>query len=227
MTAFPIDRTHPPRRIVYQDDARHLVLRPWSFDEVDALRAAIEASRVELREFMPWVHSPLGREGTYELIARFQADYWAGRDYGFGMFGESGEIIGGIGLHPRIPLNPKGLEVGFWCTSDRTGRGWTTLAVRVLVSLAFDWFGCDRLQVSHDEANLKSMRVVEKCGFSYEGTLRQLSARVPDELYEGGFRGTYRHRMYAMVPSDLPGLSWLDEVRSRMTLFDALGAKAS
>jgi hypothetical protein len=28
MTAFPVDRAHPARRIVFRDQDRHLVLRP-------------------------------------------------------------------------------------------------------------------------------------------------------------------------------------------------------
>jgi RimJ/RimL family protein N-acetyltransferase len=227
MSSFPIDRSHPPRRIVYRDGVRHLELRPWSFDDVDALIAAIAESRVELLEFMPWAHVVPTREAEYQLIARFQADYWAGRDFVFGMFDANGSIVGGVGLHPRVPLNPNGLEVGYWCRTSRTGQGWTTLAVRVLAAVVFDVFACDRFQVSHDEANAASRRVVEKCGFSYEGTVRRLTAEVSEEIRQAGYRGTYRQRTYAIVQDDLQQLPWLGEIRSHLTLFDALGAERS
>lgn len=110
---LPIDRTHPPSEITYDDGARHLTLRPWALTDVDALVDAIRASEPELRHFMPWAHGPITREGYFELVARFQADYWAGREYVWGIFSASGEVLGGVGLHPRVALNPRALEVSY------------------------------------------------------------------------------------------------------------------
>jgi RimJ/RimL family protein N-acetyltransferase len=225
VSVFAIDRVHPPRRIVYRGADRFLELRPWSLDDVDPLLAAVRASLQELRAYMPWAHQPLSREGEYDIIARFQAEYWAGRDYTFGMFSEGGEILGGLGLHARIPLNPRALEVGYWCHSAHAGRGWTTLAVKMAVSLVFDGFRCDRLQVMHDEANAASRAIVEKCGFQYEGTSRKIVGEVSDEVHAGGYLGTERHRVYAITDDDLPRLSWLPEIRSSLVLIDALGGE--
>lgn len=224
MEPFPIDRTHPPSRIVYDDGDYHLELRPWALPDVDALMAAVAASAAELRAFMPWAHAPPSREAEYALVAGFQARYWAGSDYVLGMFSARGEVLGGVGLHPRVPLNPRGLEVGYWCHTAHAGRGWTTRAVRALIVLAFDRFACDRFQVMHDEANAGSRRVTEKCGFVYEGTLRNATAAVPPELHAGGYLGTGRHRLYALAPDDLAGLAWAPAVRAAVTLYDALGS---
>lgn len=224
MTTLPIDRTHPPARIVYDDGARHLTLRPWSYGDLDALMDAVIASTAALKGFMPWAHTPPTREAEHALITRFQADYHAGREYVFGCFGASGEVLGGAGLHPRTALNPRALEVGYWCHSAHTGRGWTTLAVQMLIAVAFDRFGCDRFQVIHDEANVASRRVVEKCNIPYEGTLRNATSAVAPELHAEGYLGTGRHRMYGMIPDDLPTLSWLPAVRAATTLYDVFGA---
>lgn len=224
MRTFPVDRAHPPSRLVYRDSARCLELRPWAFGDVDALMESVAQSATELRAFMPWAHQPRTREGDYALLAKFQADYHAGREYVLGMFSEAGEVLGGVGLHPRVALNPRALEVGYWCRSAQAGKGWTTLAVRMLVVLAFDCFACDRLQVTYDEDNGASRRVVEKCGFPVEGVVRNVVAAVPDELRASGYRGTGRHRLHALVPQDLPQLDWLAEVRAGLTVYDALGA---
>jgi RimJ/RimL family protein N-acetyltransferase len=221
---FPIDRAHPPSRLVYRDGARHLELRPWAFSDVDALLAAVHHSLRELRAFMPWAHLPVTREGEYALVATFQADYHAGRQYVFGMFSERGEVLGAAGLHPRVALNPSALEVGYWCHSAHAGKGWTTLAVRMLAVLAFDRFGCERLQVTCDETNLASVRVVEKCGFRFEGVVRNFTAAVNDEVRAAGYRGTGRHRLHALVPEDLPGLEWVAEVRAGLRVYDALAS---
>jgi ribosomal-protein-serine acetyltransferase len=227
VSAFPIDRTHPPRELVFHGDAGERVLRPWTLDDVDALIAAVQGSLAELRAFMPWAHLPVTREGEYELVAQFQADYWAGRQYVFGLFDGRGHILGGLGLHPRTPLNPRALEVGYWIKTSEAKRGHATLAVRMAIVLALDWFECDRLQVMHDEVNVASGRVVEKCGFSFEGALRHATAQVSEQVLRDGYRGTGRNRLYAITPEDLspplPPLAWLPDVRARMTLVDALG----
>lgn len=226
MSPFPVDRKHPPSRLVYRDGARHLELRPWSVDDTDALLAAVEASRAELKRFMPWAHEPVTRAQEYRLIAGFQASYHAGDEYIFGMFSESGEVLGGTGLHPRVALNPSALEVGYWCHSAHAGRGVTTLAVRMQIALAFDRFGCDRFQVMHDEANDASRRVTEKCGFIHEGTMRNATAEVSPEVRAGGYAGTGRHRLYALTRGDLAGLGWLDQIRAHLTVYNALGEPA-
>jgi RimJ/RimL family protein N-acetyltransferase len=227
LSTFPIDRTHPPRQLVFHDDARELVLRPWGLDDVDALVAAVEASLAELRAFMPWAHLPITREGEYALVAQFQADYWAGRQYVFGMFDGHGRVLGGLGLHPRTPLNPRALEVGYWTRTADAKKGHATLAVRMAAVLAFDWFDCDRLQVMHDEANVASRGVIEKCGFFLEGTLRNATAEVSEQARRDGYRGTGRQRLYAITPEDLsrslPAFAWLPAVRAGITVVDALG----
>jgi RimJ/RimL family protein N-acetyltransferase len=224
MTAFPVDRAHPPRRIVFRDPQRHLVLRPFAVDDVDASVAAIQASLPELRAFLSWAHLPVTQETQLATISRFQGEYWtAGRDMFFAAIdGNDGAMIGGLGLHARVPLNPSGLEVGYWCHSRHAGRGIVTLAVQMAIVFAFDWLDTDRFQVMHDETNDASRRVIEKCGFVFEGTLRNAVAEASDELKAAGYRGTARQRLYSLVPSDLPGLSWPDAIRRGLVVHDAL-----
>jgi RimJ/RimL family protein N-acetyltransferase len=223
MLAFPIDRLHPPQRIEYRDDSRYLEIAPWTFEEIDASIAAIEASLPELRAFMPWAHLPLTREGQYRVFATFLADWWAGHQYVAALRGRQRELLGGIGLHPRTPLNPRALEVGYWSSTPHAGRGNVALAVRVMTVLAIDRFDCDRLQVLHDEANARSRRVVERCGFTLEGVVRNVIARPGEDFRRQGYCGTSRELLYAITPEDLPRLAWVEAVRANTTLVDAIG----
>jgi RimJ/RimL family protein N-acetyltransferase len=225
MTSTPIDRNHPPRRLVLRGDGSAIELRPWSLDDVEPLVAAIEASRKDLAAFLPWAHLPLTRDGQFAVLARFIADYWAGRDLVMGIFSASGDILGGVGLHPRVPLNPKGLEVGYWGHSAHAGRGHVSGAVRMLVALSFDHLGCDRLQVTHDDDNAASRRVVERCGFVFEGTMRNATATPTPGLVAAGFRASGRTRLYALCPEDLAALPWLAAVRAGLELYDAFGER--
>jgi RimJ/RimL family protein N-acetyltransferase len=224
MSPFPIDRRHPPRRVEHRHATHSFVLRPWSFDDVDAQSAAIAESAQELRAFMPWSHATLTREERFALIASFQASYWRGDEYLFGIFDADGAVVGGLGLHPRVPLNPAALEVGYWCRSARAGQGWITFAVRAAIALAFDRFESDRVQVMHDVENLASARVIERCGFRHEATLRNVTAAPSPALRAGGYRESGVHRLYALTRDDLGGVGWLAETRAALTYVDALGS---
>ena len=47
-----------------------------------------------------------------------------------------------------------------------------TEAAKRLVAYAFEEIGVEVLSITTGESNLRSRRVIEKCGFTYEGTLR-------------------------------------------------------
>lgn len=225
MKALPVTRERPPSRLEYRDEERHLVLRPWSPMDTDALLDAVEASRAALREYMPWAHVAMTRAQEADLLARFASEYLLGRDYVFGLFDAQGAVLGGLGLHPRVPLNPRGLEVGYWCHSKHAGKGHTTAATRALIVLAFEHFGCDRLQVMHNERNAASRRVVQKCGFVPEGVLRRATAAVKPELLAAGYDDAERHPLYALLPADLAGLEWYERVKAGLAVYDAAGTR--
>jgi RimJ/RimL family protein N-acetyltransferase len=220
---FPIDRDCPPRRVVCRAGGREIVLRPYELDDVDGMIAAVDASEPELRAWMPWSHLPRTREGEFDIVRGFVADYWAGKQYVMGVFSPAGDVLGGVGLHPRTPLNARALEVGYWVHSAHAGKGIVTQAVRAAVVLAFDFFDCDRLQVQHDVDNGPSQRVVERCGFVHEGGMRNAITELDPKLYASGFKGTRTSRCYALLPGDLANLDWLAELRRETTLVDALG----
>ena len=51
--------------------------------------------------------------------------------------------------------------------------GYATEAVTAITKYGFGVVGFNRIQVSCRHVNLPSKQVIEKCGFTYEGTFRQ------------------------------------------------------
>src|SRR5262249_12703432 len=151
---------------------------------------AVNASLPELKPFMPWAHHRHTARSQIERIRGGEAAYFAGQDLVMGLFDEAGAMRAMVGLHPRVALNPSALEVGYWAPTEHTGKGWTTLAVRVAIVYAFDKLCADRVQVMCDEANAGSRHVIDKCGFTLEGRLANVIAEVAPEVREGGYRGT-------------------------------------
>ncbi len=226
LSSLPISRKFPARRIELESkDHGPLVLRPVCVADAEQVRNDVEASRAELKAFMPWSHKPSTLEEEIARVREGEADYYSGTEMVMGLY-KGGEMLTMVGLHPRVPLNPQGLEVGYWAPTRNTKRGYTTLGVRLAAIYAFDKLGCDRLQVSHDEANIASRRVIEKCGFEREGVLRHQTAAPTSELIEGGLVWSGRHPFYALFPDTFEAQPWVAELRPRLRYFNIAGCVA-
>ena len=92
------------------------------------------------------------------------------------------------GFHPR---NRTAL-VSYWLLEAGRGGGRTSTAVTLLAGWAFQTLGLERLMARVESANGPSQRVVERCGFRHEGTLRadtiDLSGRRVDVRVYGLLR---------------------------------------
>lgn len=96
----------------------------------------------------------------------------------------TGKVIGSIGLEKdkfRPDVNSR--ELGYSLSEDYWGRGLMTEAAKRMVQYAFESLKLDVLMIRTGDANLRSQRVIEKCGFQYEGTLRRTY-----RIYDGSIR---------------------------------------
>jgi RimJ/RimL family protein N-acetyltransferase len=69
-------------------------------------------------------------------------------------------------------------EIGYWCRPGLQGRGLVTEAVQTLARFVFDGLHARRVEVRMSSVNTKSRFVAERCGFTFEGVLRQDSLDV-------------------------------------------------
>lgn len=220
--AIPVSREHPARAIHVTHEQGELVLRPAAMTDTDVLVDAVTGSLDELKPWMPWAHLQITRRSQLEVLRGFEASYYAGKDMVMGLFA-GGELMAMVGLHPRVPMNPRGLELGYWTPTRVAGRGWATLASRVTILYAFDGLGCDRLQVMHDEANAASRRVIEKCGFTFEAKLRNYAVAPTEEQAQAGLRSSNAHLMWAHFEDTLAAQPWVEELRRSMRYVDIAG----
>jgi RimJ/RimL family protein N-acetyltransferase len=103
------------------------------------------------------------RESAAAFIKRSALVYLA--------FDLDGKMVASTSLH-SINWNVPKFEVGFWCRSSLTGRGYTREAIAELVRYAFDSLGANRIDALPDEENAGSRRVCESVGMNLEGVLR-------------------------------------------------------
>ncbi|MBR3463836.1 MAG: GNAT family N-acetyltransferase, partial [Clostridiales bacterium] len=71
-------------------------------------------------------------------------------------------------------------------------KGYATEATKALIKYGFEQIGLHKVQICVRPSNTPSKRVIEKCGFTFEGTLR-------DYFY---IDGKYEGRMYYSILKD-------------------------
>lgn len=151
----------PPRLIELVD----FTLRPWTPDDAPSLARTLSASDAHLRAFTPWVVD--GRVPGVSLedrLAKHAADFAAGTEWVYGMFGPDGrEVLGGCGLYPRV--GPGAVEIGYWLAVTHTGRGLATRAADALTRVAFDVLRVERIEIRCDRYNGASVRIPERLGY--------------------------------------------------------------
>ncbi|MGA7476391.1 MAG: GNAT family N-acetyltransferase [Thermoplasmata archaeon] len=103
-----------------------------------------------------------------------------------------GEILGGVGLHD-LETGRTRAEVGYWIGREHRGHGYATEAVNLLVRTGFTRLGLHRIEARVFPGNTASRGVARRCGFRYEGRLR-------DEVRKDGrWRATL---LFARIASD-------------------------
>jgi RimJ/RimL family protein N-acetyltransferase len=84
------------------------------------------------------------------------------------------------------------IEVGYFVVQAQTGKGYATEAARATVRFAFEHLGVLRVELQCRADNLASKRVAERCGFVYEGRMRQRHRKKAGDLVDVLWYGLLR-----------------------------------
>jgi len=95
------------------------------------------------------------------------------------------KLIGSLGIH-KDPLRSADdvKMLGYVLSEDYWGCGIMPEAAGVAIRYAFEELDISLLTVHHFSFNNRSKRVIEKCGFQYEGTLRHCSKIFDGSVYD-------------------------------------------
>ena len=83
-----------------------------------------------------------------------------------------GDLIGTVGFYGIDYENERAI-VGADLMKEYWGRGLMTEALQALVDYGFEQMNLNRIEATSDPGNLRSIRLMERCGFRKEGLLRQ------------------------------------------------------
>lgn len=159
--------------------------------DADELFALVDASRMHLREWLPWVDANVSVEETKAFIEAALKQHARGDGFQC-CIRFKGKIVGIIGFH-RVDTFHKHTEIGYWLAEEYQGRGIMTACCRALVDFAFRELQLHRVEIRAATENVRSRAIPERLGFTYEGTLRE-SEWVNDRFVDGA--------VYSMLDRD-------------------------
>ena len=148
-----------------------LVLRKFNLDDANNMFRNW-ASDKEVTKYLTW-STYTSIEEAEKIIGMWIKDYYSQDFYQWCIeLKESGEAIGSISV-VNIKEDICSVELGYCIGQKYWGQGITSEAFAALIPFFFEEVQVNRIEARHDINNLKSSRVMEKCGLIKEGVQKQ------------------------------------------------------
>jgi len=139
----------------------------------EAIFKAVDECREYLRPFAPWEKNDDSVESCLNYLKSAEPKVQAGLQLEYGIFiKETNTYIGNIQVFDLSKEKRSG-EFGYWLAEKVTGNGFMREAVRILEKECFVSLNLNRIQITCNEQNEASIKVIKACGYIYEGTLRE------------------------------------------------------
>ena len=172
-------------------ETKRLLLRPITMKDAPDIFAY--ASNPEVTKYVRFVTHKSIKE-THAFIRRVRASYRKGITPLWGIeIKASGRLIGALGFL-QWPNPDRRAELGYVINPDFWGQGYVTEAAKVLCDFAFKKMKVNRIEAGTIVGHTASERVLQKCGFKFEGILRQrefIKGRFPDVTMYSLLRSDY------------------------------------
>ena len=158
-------------------ETERLILKMFTLNDAEDVYAY--ASNPNVGPHAGWA-PPKSVEESREIIRTvfLPPEAWAIRIKG------NDTVVGVIALEPdRLRPDANSRELGYNLAEEQWGKGYMTEAAREVLRFAFTELGLDQVGICTSKVNRRSQRIIEKCGFTYEGTIRRTY-----QIYDGTLR---------------------------------------
>ena len=135
---------------------------------------------------IPFPYSEQDAESFLQFVHQANARY--GHPVNFAIRDNMDKLIGGFGFDGLV--NEHKAEIGYWLSKSYWGKGIMTAVVRSACDFAITEWKLVRITAHVFSYNDRSARVLEKCGFEFEGLLRK------HHMKDGTFLDS---KLYALV----------------------------
>lgn len=151
-------------------ETERLILRKITRDDVEAIFSY--GSKDEVTKYVTWdTHKTLADSEGFVNFALQQYEKKQIAPWGIELK-ENDKFIGTIDFVHWL-IRHKSAEIGYVLAPEYWGKGIVTEAAREVIAFGFNNMDLVRIQARCMVENIGSQRVMEKCGMSYEGTLRK------------------------------------------------------
>lgn len=146
------------------------VLRPWRAEDAADLAECLNNRKIldNLRDGLPFPYTVQDARNFINFCA--SADGSKAFVYAIAV---EGGAVGSIGVYRQGNIHCRTAEMGYYLAEPYWGKGLATSAVRQACRQVFDTTDIVRIFAEPFARNAASCRVLEKCGFTLEGVLRQ------------------------------------------------------
>jgi len=173
-------------------ESERLIIRVPRPGDGAIINEAIVESFAELINWLPWAQEVPSVSESETFASQARESYEARTAIPLILFQkEGGRFVGASGF-PRINWDVPRVEIGYWCRSSLTGKGYISEAVARVTRFAFESAGANRVEIRVDSRNERSYAIPERLGYTLEGTLRNDSR----DLSGQALRDT---RLYSMI----------------------------
>ena len=144
-------------------------IRPWKIEDAKELSSMLSNPKIldNLRDGLPYPYTV--KDGEDYIRAMLAAD--PNDTFAFAI--EVGSVcVGSIGVFRGQNIHSRTAELGYYLAEPYWGKGIMTEAVKATCARVFEVSDILRIYAEPFSRNLASCRVLEKAGFSFEGTMR-------------------------------------------------------
>lgn len=124
-----------------------------------------------------------------EIANRMLSNLILSKDtYAITLMEDNKTLIGTISIYNYgIRKYNKVKSLGFSLNQSYWGKGIMTEVVKLVIKYVFEKTDCELLEVGHHIDNYGSKRVIEKCGFNYDGRLCKYKKLYDGRLIDADF----------------------------------------
>lgn len=154
----------------YTLETKNLLLKRFEYEHIDSmLKNFIADENIQKMYSEPTYKTP---EEVKALLDKYISSYSSLDYYRYAIIDkESLECIGLIAFF-LVDTKNQFAEIEYCIGSNYQRRGYATEATKRLIDFGFNNIKLHKIQICCKSINIASRRVIEKCGFTYEGTLR-------------------------------------------------------
>ncbi len=173
-------------------ETERLILRRFHFSDLESVfKNWASDEQVQMMYSEP-VYETI--EATECMLGKYISRYAQDDTYRWAVIlKETGECIGQIAYF-YVDSKNNFAEIEYCIGAAFQCKGFATEAAKAVIAYGFDSIGLHKVQICTKEINPKSKRVIEKCGLTYEGMLRDyfcVDGRYIGRLYFSVLRSEY------------------------------------